>query len=224
MMPASTASRIRSANLILRSSPGLEQAPAEQVDGKRAAGGGREDAPDAGMPGIDRGAVRHHDPDRCRPLLRRPLGDDLGHRRIGRVHRLDEPEPSGMPGVDLDRVARIEAVHGVGGDQQGPVDADRVHRGDHVVAGDLRGAGENPRPGAARAVALVGMDLGVDGRHGAHPLFSPSVLPRPPKDGIIAPGKLRPRPGPASTRRPPARRCRLGRSGLDFRMQTGARP
>ena len=71
--------------------------------------------------------------------------------------------------VDLERVARVEAIHGIGRDQQRPIDAHGIHRGHHVVARDLRRPVEMTGPGTAGMVALVAMDLGVDDRHEALP-------------------------------------------------------
>src|SRR5205823_12736682 len=85
--------------------------------------------------------------------------------RIRRVDRLDQAEPTGMLSVDLDRIAGVVAVHGEGPDQHRAVHPDSVHRGHHGVARDLRRAGQDAGPGAARMVAFIGVHLRIDYHH-----------------------------------------------------------
>ena len=68
----------------------------------------------------------------------------------------------GMRRVDLYRVAGVVAIHGERRDQHRAVDADRIHRGHHVVAGDLGRTVENADPRPARMVAFIGVHLGID--------------------------------------------------------------
>ena len=67
-----------------------------------------------------------------------------------------------MRSVDLNGIAGVIAIHAERRDQHGAVDADRVHRGRHLVAGNLRWPVERGGPGAARVVAFVGVNLGID--------------------------------------------------------------
>jgi hypothetical protein len=73
---------------------------------------------------------------------------------------------AGMRRVDLEGVAGVVAVHAEGRDQYGAVDADRVDCGHHLVAGDLCRPVERAHPRAARVVAFIGVNLGVQYRHG----------------------------------------------------------
>ena len=112
-----------------------------------------------------------HDPNTDDTILRRPVGYRLGHPWIGRVERLDQPEPAGMLRMHFESVAAVEAIHGVGRDQQRTVDADGVHGRHHVVARDLRRSVQKARPGAAGVVALVGVHLGVYRDHDSQPFI-----------------------------------------------------
>ena len=76
-------------------------------------------------------------PTGARRLL--PLGDDVGHRGIVRIDRLDDGHAAGMRALHLDRVARVVPVQREGRDEDRAVDADLVHRRDHLVAGDVVG-------------------------------------------------------------------------------------
>lgn len=58
------------------------------------------------------------------------------HRQDRGIDRLDE-EAIRMLGLHLDRVAGVVAVHREGRHQDRAVDADRIHRRDHLVAGRL---------------------------------------------------------------------------------------
>ena len=109
--------------------------------------------------------LRQHDADadRARRLL--PVGDDIGHRRIVRVDRLDDGEPVGMGPLHFHRIAGVVVVHRKGGDEDRAVDADLVHRRHHLVAGDVIGPVRHAVPGPLRRVRLIGMDLGIDDRH-----------------------------------------------------------
>src|SRR5262249_55717047 len=102
-------------------------------------------------------------------------GDDIGHRRVVRVDRLDEREPAGMGPLYLDRIAGVVLVHGKGGYEDRAVDADLVHRRHHLVTGDVFGPVWHAMPGAFRRVRLVYMDLGIDDRHRHAPLCPTSL-------------------------------------------------
>jgi hypothetical protein len=49
------------------------------------------------------------DADRAGGLL--PVGDDIGHRRIVRIDRLDDGEPAGVGPLHFHRIAGVVAVH-----------------------------------------------------------------------------------------------------------------
>jgi hypothetical protein len=74
--------------------------------------------------------------DRARRLL--PVGDDIGHRRVVGVDRLDQRELVRMGPLHPQRIARVVLVHRKGRNIDRAVDADLVHRRHHLVAGDVR--------------------------------------------------------------------------------------
>ena len=161
-----------------RHRPGLLQAaPAQDVHRQPMPRPGGQHPVDAGIGGVLGHAAVHHDADADRARGGRPVGDRLGDAGVGGIDRLDQPEPAGMPGAHLDRIARVVAVHGERGDQQRAVDADGVHRRHHVVARDLRRAVQHRGPGPAGMIALVGVNLGIDRQHGFDP-FAETGLPR----------------------------------------------
>jgi hypothetical protein len=112
----------------------------------------------------------HHDADADRARRVLPVGDDLGHRRIIRVHRLDEGEPAGMRPLHFHRIAGVVLVHGKSGDKDGAVDADLVHRRHHLVTRDVSGPIRHRVPGPFRRVRFIDVDLGIDDRHRGAPL------------------------------------------------------
>jgi hypothetical protein len=128
-------------------------------------GRGDQNPVEAGVGGIGRNLVSQHDPNADRALGSRPVGDCVGHCGIGRVDRFDQPEPAGMRRINLKGIAGVVAIHGKRRHQHGAVDTDGVHRGHHLVAGNLRRAVENAGPRASRMVALVSMNLGIQCRH-----------------------------------------------------------
>src|SRR5262249_49399965 len=95
-----------------------------------------------------------------------PVRDDVGHRRIIGIDRLDDGEATGMSPLHFDRIARVVAVHGKGGDEDRAVDADPVHGRHHLVTGDVIGPIRDTVPGPFRGVRLIGVNLGIDDRHG----------------------------------------------------------
>jgi hypothetical protein len=108
---------------------------------------------------------RQHDADADRARRFLPLGDDIGHRPIVRVHRLDDGEPPGMGPSHFHRITGVVTVHGKGGDEDRAVDADFVHRRHHLVTGHLIGPVRHAVPGSLRRVRFIGMDLGIDDGH-----------------------------------------------------------
>ena len=146
---------------------GLLQAPrAHEVHRQGVPRGSGQNPVEPWIGGIGRYAFPHHDPDADRAVGGRPVGDRIGHPGIGRIDRLDQPEPARMRRVNLEGVARIVAVHAERRDQQRTVHADGIHGSHHVVARDLRRPAENAGPGSARVVAFVGVHLGIYCQHG----------------------------------------------------------
>jgi hypothetical protein len=133
-----------------------------------------EHAVEAGIGRIGRDIVAHHDADADRAVFGRPVRDGVGDAGIVRIDRPDQPEFAGVSGADVERVARVVAVHAERRDQDRAVDTDIVHRRNHLVAGDLRRTDQRTHPRPARMVALVGVHLRVDGGHDSSP-FRPSV-------------------------------------------------
>ena len=89
----------------------VQIAPEQDVDRKIVLNGGARDPVETR---VVRRALRllghdDADADRARRLL--PVGDDIGHRRIVRVDRLDEREPAGMGPLHLHRIAGVVLVH-----------------------------------------------------------------------------------------------------------------
>ena len=124
-----------------------------------------EDAIDAGIGGIGRSLVPQEYADSHRAFGRSPLGDRIDHGGVGRIDRLDQPETVGVRRVNLERIARVETVHAERRDQDRAIDAGGIHRGHHLVAGDLRRPVESADPGAAGVVAFVGVNLCIQYRH-----------------------------------------------------------
>src|SRR5262249_12549972 len=94
-----------------------------------------------------------------------PVRDDLRDGRVGRIDRLDEGKPGGMALVHLERIAGVVAVDRERRNQDCAVDADGVHRDDHLVTRDLARSRQYGVPRPARVIALVGMHLRVDDQH-----------------------------------------------------------
>jgi hypothetical protein len=73
---------------------------------------GGQNAVEAGIGRVGRNLVSQHDPDADRALGSRPVGDRIGHCGVGRVDRLDQPEPAGVRGINLKGIAGVVAIHG----------------------------------------------------------------------------------------------------------------
>jgi hypothetical protein len=69
-----------------------------------------------------------------------------------------------MRAIDFQSIAGVIAIHAERRDQYRAVDADGVHGGRHLVAGNLRRPVESADPGASRVVAFVGVNLGIQCR------------------------------------------------------------
>ena len=119
-----------------------------------------------------------------------------------------------MSGMDGQRVACVVAVHGEYRGQQAAIDTDGVHGLHHVGARDLRRPGQNLGPGAARMIAFVAVNLGINRHHEIRP-------PRPLSFSKGLSHSLAKLAEPALPRE--ARLRRLAKaSGLTRRPQTGA--
>ena len=120
---------------------------------------------DAGIGRVGRHATIQHEPDADCPRGGGPVGDRFGDPRIRRVDWLDQAEPTGMLLVDFERIAGVVAVHRKWRDQYRAIDIDGVHRGHHVVARDLRRAGQDAGPGTTRMIAFIGVHLRINDHH-----------------------------------------------------------
>jgi hypothetical protein len=87
----------------------VQVVPEQDVDRKIVTHGRAQDPVEARVVRLAPRLFRQHDADadRARRLL--PVSDDIGHRRIVRVDRLDDGEPVGMGPLHLHRVAGVVA-------------------------------------------------------------------------------------------------------------------
>ena len=161
----------------------LEVGPAQQIDGQVVLHGRARDAVEARVVrrALVLGRVHDADADRARRLL--PVGNDIVHALIVRIDRLDDRHAAGMRALHLLGVARVVAVHRKRRDEDRAIDADLVHRRDHLVAGNVSGPVRHAVPGPLRSVRLVDVDLGIDDRHWE----VPPCLRSPASRGGLAP-------------------------------------
>ena len=135
-------------------------APAEDVDRDPAARTGIEHMREPGMIGVD--ALEGQHDARADDSGPRGPGLDLGRDRVGvGVERRDQAEAIGVLLGDALAVAGVVAVDREGRNQQRAVDADGVHRRDHLLAGHRRRTGQHGAV-VALVVAVVGVHLAVD--------------------------------------------------------------
>jgi len=106
------------------------------------------------------------DPDADRSWRVLPVDDDIGHRRIVRVDRLNDGEPAGMGPLHFHCIAGVVAVQGKSGDEDRAVDADFVHRRHHLITRNVIGPVGHSVPGSLRSVRLISVDLRIDDGHG----------------------------------------------------------
>ena len=71
------------------------------------------------------------------------------------------------------RMPRVVAIHRKGGDEDRAVDADLVHRPNHLITRNVIGPVRDTVPWSLWSVRLIGVDLGVDDRHRKSPHRSP---------------------------------------------------
>ena len=128
--------------------PFVEDAPAQQIDRQTMFGGGSESAVQTGMVRVHRQAVAHSYANAAGTRCGRPFRHHIVNRRIGRVDRRHHPKLVRIGVVNFERIARIVFIGAERRDHDRTVDADTVHRSDHLFAGGggepVRGAG--PRP------------------------------------------------------------------------------
>ena len=108
----------------------------------------------------------HHDADGDGAVDRRPFGDRVGDLGIVGIDRLDQAEPAGMGGMDRERVARVVAVHGrtptISSAPSTPTASIAFTMSSPVTSG---GPAKTVGPRAARMIAFVAVNLGIDCRH-----------------------------------------------------------
>ena len=142
-------------------------APAQDVDRQVVPDGRARDAVETRVVrrAIASGLLRQHDADADRARRPLPRGDDVAHRRIVRIDRLDDREPAGMGPLHFHRIARVVAVQGKRRDEDRAVDADLVHGRHHLVTRNVIGPVRHAVPGSLRSVRFVSVDLGIDDHH-----------------------------------------------------------
>ena len=144
----------------------VQPAPAEQIDRKITLCRGGQHVIDARVSRVCRNITAHHDTNgNCtRGCL--PIRDSFRHTSIIGINRFYQCETIRIGIADRNRVACVKAIHGEGGNQDCASHAHRIHGLDHVSAGDLWRTMQHRMPRAAGMVAFIGMDLGVNDRHG----------------------------------------------------------
>ena len=155
----------------------VDAPPTQKIHRQRMPRRRREGAVRAGIGRIGHPAIgdTHPDADGARRLG--PSRDEIVEAGILGIDRRHHPEPVGVFRVNLQRVAGIVEIGGVGRHHHRAIDADAVHGGDHFVPTGriqpMRGA----RPRSARIIAFERMHLNVDDRHD-FPQYSPPRLHR----------------------------------------------
>src|SRR6516165_9301538 len=81
-----------------------------------------------------------------------------------------------MRRVNLKRVTGVVAIHAERRNQYRAINPDLVHGSHHLVAGDLSRPVEGPDPRAARVVAFVGVNLGIQCWHDFQPSTEPILI------------------------------------------------
>src|SRR5215831_15647202 len=155
----------------------LSRMPQHSIDRQTMFGGGSESAVQTGMVRVHRQSLAHSYANAARARCRRPFRHHIVNRWIGRVDRRHNPKLVRVGIVNFERVARIVFIGAERRDHDRTVDADTLHRSDHLFAGGggepMRGTG--PRP--AGMISIEGMDLNVDDWHGRPPLCSTNCPP-----------------------------------------------
>src|SRR5205823_1385984 len=140
-------------------------------------GGGSESAVQTGMVRVHRQAVAHSYANTARAWCDRPFRHYIVNGGIGRVDRRHNPKLIRISVVNFERVTRIVFIGAERRDHDRAVDADAVHRSNHLFAcsgvESVRGTG--PRP--AGMISIEGMNLNVDDWHGRPPACSTNCPP-----------------------------------------------
>jgi hypothetical protein len=165
----------------------VQVAPAQDIDRKVVAHGRAQNAVEARIVWLALRLLRQDDPDADRARRSLPVGDDIGHRRIVRVDRLDDGEPAGMRPLHFHRIAGVVAVKRKGGNEDRAVDADLVHCRHHLVTRGVIGPIRHMVPGSLRGVGLIGMDLGIDDRHRGRSSAEALISGQPPSGWLRSP-------------------------------------
>ena len=98
---------------------------------------------------VGRWVTHHHDTRPNHPRRCRPFGNLVVDGFYPGIERFDQTEPAGMLRIHFERVTRVEAVHGPWRDQQGSVNANGIHRRNHVITRDLGRTGDGAPSTAA---------------------------------------------------------------------------
>src|SRR5213075_1027460 len=132
-------------------------------------GGGSESAVQTGMVRVHRQAVAHSYANTARAWCRRPVRHYFVNRWIGRVDRRHDPKLIRIGVVNFERVTRIVFIGAERRDHDGTVDADTVHRSDHLVACGGVEAVRRTGPRPAGMISIEGVNLHVYDWHGRPP-------------------------------------------------------
>src|SRR5690242_20277744 len=138
-----------------------------------------KDAIDGGVRRIGRSTISQKNPNPNRAFGSGPGSNGIDHSGIGRIDRLDQPKPDRVGGKDLERIARVVAVHAKGRNEDRTVDPDGIHGGYHLLAGDLGWSRQGADPRAARVVTFVSVNLGIQYWHCGlqEAIFLATILP-----------------------------------------------
>src|SRR5262249_14343208 len=151
--------------------PFVQDAPAKQVDRQTMFGRGSESAVQTGVVRLRRQALAHSYANPAGTWCGRPFRHHIVDRWIGGVDRRHNPKLIRIGVVNFERVARIVFIGAERRHHDRTVDADTVHRSDHLFAcGGLEAVrGTGPRP--TGMISIEGMNLNVDDWHGRPPLL-----------------------------------------------------
>src|SRR5579862_1371141 len=142
-----------------------------QVDRDREPCGLLQHAVKAGIGGVLIVPATHQQhPDADGAWCALPVRDHVCNGRIRWIDRLDQRETVWIPVAHRDRITRIVTVHSERRNEDCAIDAGGIEFRNCTLAGDLGRSSQYRVPGSARMIALVGMELRVDDRHGHSPL------------------------------------------------------
>jgi hypothetical protein len=148
-------------------------APAQYVDRKVVLYGRAQDSVEARIIRVAVCLLRHHDADTDRARCLLPVGDDIAHGWIVWIDWLDDCKLIRMGPLHFHRITRVVAIHRKGRDEDRAVDADLVHRPNHLITRNVIRPVRHTVPWSLWGIRLIGVDLGVDDRHRKSPHRSP---------------------------------------------------